>query len=115
MTKSPHEWLKQADYDMKTAEIMFDNKRYFYAARCKGYTFEEQGGVGMDKKAVLGILSRFRKALESKGTKIDKLILYGSYATGAYKEGSDIDVVVISKNFFGKDYWERIDILSDAI
>ncbi|MDN3512776.1 MAG: HEPN domain-containing protein [Candidatus Brocadia sp.] len=31
MTKSPHEWLKQADYDMKTAEIMFDNKRYFYA------------------------------------------------------------------------------------
>ena len=31
MTKSPQEWLKQADYDMKTAEIMFDNKRYFYA------------------------------------------------------------------------------------
>ena len=31
MSKSPQEWLKQADYDMKTAEIMFDNKRYFYA------------------------------------------------------------------------------------
>ena len=31
MTKSPQEWLKQADYDIKTAEIMFDNKRYFYA------------------------------------------------------------------------------------
>ena len=31
MAKSPQEWLKQADYDMKTAEIMFDNKRYFYA------------------------------------------------------------------------------------
>ena len=31
MSKSPQEWLKQADYDMETAEIMFDNKRYFYA------------------------------------------------------------------------------------
>ncbi|MBI2472146.1 MAG: HEPN domain-containing protein [Planctomycetes bacterium] len=31
MAKNPQEWLKQADDDMKTAEIMFDNKRYFYA------------------------------------------------------------------------------------
>ena len=31
MSKNPQEWLKQADYDMKTAEIMFDNKRYIYA------------------------------------------------------------------------------------
>ena len=31
MTKSPQEWLKQADYDMDTAEIMFENKRYIYA------------------------------------------------------------------------------------
>ncbi len=69
----------------------------------------------MDKNAVLKILSRFRKALESKGTKINKMILFGSYAIGKYKEGSDIDVVVISDNFEGKNYWERIDILSDAI
>lgn len=60
-------------------------------------------------------MSRFRKALESKDTKIDTLILFGSYATGTYKEGSDIDVVVISADFRGKGYWERIDILSDAI
>jgi predicted nucleotidyltransferase len=31
------------------------------------------------------------------------------------KEGSDIDVLVISDYFSGKNYWERIDILSDAI
>ena len=31
MGKTPQERLKQADYDIKTAEIMFDNKRYFYA------------------------------------------------------------------------------------
>ncbi|MBI4596506.1 MAG: HEPN domain-containing protein [Candidatus Tectomicrobia bacterium] len=30
-TKKPQEWLKQAAYDMKTAEAMFDGKRYIYA------------------------------------------------------------------------------------
>jgi predicted nucleotidyltransferase len=31
------------------------------------------------------------------------------------EEGSDIDILVISDDFSGKNYWERIDILSDAI
>lgn len=31
MDKKTEEWFKQADYDMKTAKIMFDNKRYIYA------------------------------------------------------------------------------------
>ena len=69
----------------------------------------------MDKRAVLEIISRFQKALEKKGIKIKKLILFGSYASGQSREGSDIDVVVISDDFAGKGYWERIDILSDAI
>jgi len=43
------------------------------------------------------------------------LILFGSYATGRYREDSDIDVVVISQDFNDKGYWERIDILSSAI
>ena len=69
----------------------------------------------MDKKAALEILSRFRKTIESQNVKVDKLILFGSYATGTNREGSDIDVVVISKDFAGKDYWDRTDILSEAI
>ena len=69
----------------------------------------------MDKKAALEALSRFRKAIESQSIRIDKLILFGSYATGVNKEWSDIDVVVISKDFAKKDYWERTEILSSAI
>ncbi len=69
----------------------------------------------MDKNAALEVISRFQKAVESKGIKIAKLILFGSYATGTYREGSAIDVVVISEDFNGKNYWERIEILSDAI
>ena len=69
----------------------------------------------LDKTAALEVLSRFREAIEAQHVIVDKVILFGSYATGANREGSDIDVGVISKDFAGKDYWERADILSQAI
>jgi len=69
----------------------------------------------MDKKSALDSLHRFRLALESKGIQIHMLILYGSCAQGKAREGSDIDVLVISDDFLGKSYWERIEVLSDAI
>lgn len=69
----------------------------------------------MDKKAVLEVISAFREALEHEGIKVNKLVLFGSFATGRYREDSDIDVVVISNDFKAKSYWERIDILSNAI
>ena len=31
MKSKSSEWLKQADYDMDTADVMFQNGRYFYA------------------------------------------------------------------------------------
>lgn len=31
MSDKSTEWLKQAEYDMDTAEVMFNNGRYFYA------------------------------------------------------------------------------------
>lgn len=30
MTNGRNEWLKQADYDLKTAELMLESKRYVY-------------------------------------------------------------------------------------
>lgn len=69
----------------------------------------------MDTSPVLDILSRFKKALESEGIRVNDMILFGSYATGTFREGSDIDVVVVSEDFEGKGYWERIDIISNAI
>jgi predicted nucleotidyltransferase len=43
------------------------------------------------------------------------VILYGSQAAGTATETSDIDVVVISESFSGKSYWERIEVLTEAI
>ena len=69
----------------------------------------------MDKESVLKIVEQFHRGIETRGIKPLKLILYGSYASNIERDDSDIDLVVISDDFSGKDYWERIDILADVI
>lgn len=50
----------------------------------------------MGKAAVLKIIGQFKDALEKKGIKIERIVLFGSYAAGKQREGSDIDLVVRS-------------------
>ncbi|HEY5139511.1 MAG TPA: nucleotidyltransferase domain-containing protein [Methylococcales bacterium] len=69
----------------------------------------------MDKKAVLAVISDFKKALAAENIRPEKIILFGSYADGTHRPDSDIDLVVISEDFKDKDYWQRIDILSSAV
>jgi predicted nucleotidyltransferase len=69
----------------------------------------------MNQDAALKCIAQFRSALETRGIRVSKLVLYGSYATGRFHEGSDIDLVVISDDFETKGHWERIDLLSAAI
>ncbi len=69
----------------------------------------------MDKRAALKIISLLQRGMEARGIRVNKMILYGSFARGTFTATSDIDVVLISEDFAGKDYWERIDLLSDAI
>jgi len=69
----------------------------------------------MGQDAVLKTIREFKKALESFNVQVDKLILFGSHAVGTAHEDSDIDLVVISSSFSDKNYWERIDMLTEAI
>jgi predicted nucleotidyltransferase len=69
----------------------------------------------MGQETVRSILLQFKKTLESNHVPVDQLILFGSHALNAGRDDSDIDVVVISESFKNKDYWERIDILTEAI
>ena len=56
-----------------------------------------------------------QQVLQKRGIKIERIVLYGSYAAGTQQAGSDIDLVVIANDFSGMDYWQRIGLLSDAI
>ncbi len=69
----------------------------------------------MDKSTVIKVIDRFRVALENSNIKINKIILYGSYANNTNNIDSDIDLIVISEDFITLNYWERINILSSAI
>ncbi len=45
------------------------------------------------------VLDEFVKRIKKEyGDKIEKIILFGSYARGEAKEGSDIDVLIITKD-----------------
>ena len=65
-------------------------------------------------KNALMILSRFKENLE-KSIRINGLILFGSCASDTGTEDSDIDVIVLSEDFTNKDFWERIEIIADAV
>ena len=57
-------------------------------------------------KAALEILSRFRKAVEAQNVEGRKANPFRLLCDAELnRERSDIDVVVISKDFAGKDYW----------
>jgi predicted nucleotidyltransferase len=39
------------------------------------------------------------------GNRLEGVYLYGSYARGDYREGSDVDVMILLNDF--KDYWKE--------
>jgi len=69
----------------------------------------------MDKATVISIIRKFQIALEKKHIQIEMIILYGSYANNSARFGSDIDLIVISKNFKNINLFQRMEILTEAI
>jgi predicted nucleotidyltransferase len=52
------------------------------------------------------IVLQFINALSAKGLRIERVVLYGSYASGKIHAGSDLDLAIISPDF-GKDRFEE--------
>lgn len=69
----------------------------------------------MDKGTVLNIIEQFKRVLTDKGVSIDRIVLFGSHANDTQRPDSDIDLIVVSNTFKDMDYWQRINILADAI
>ncbi|MEA1904656.1 MAG: nucleotidyltransferase domain-containing protein [Candidatus Hadarchaeota archaeon] len=59
------------------------------------------------KKDLTEIIRQFRRKIEGK-MKIDRVILFGSRATGEVHEDSDIDLIIVSPDYEGKDFFERV-------
>lgn len=58
-------------------------------------------------ESVIKLVKAFISELESLGIKLDKAILFGSYAKNQQKEYSDIDVALVSDRFSGFGFEDR--------
>ncbi len=50
-----------------------------------------------------------RIMLEEKGINIYKIIFFGSFAKNTQRKDSDIDIIIVSKDFRNKNIFERIE------
>lgn len=60
------------------------------------------------------IIKKYIDTLVMLGIKPERVILYGSYAQGQAREDSDIDLIIVSKDFEGKNLRERLETLGIA-
>ena len=59
-------------------------------------------------------IQRFRAELEKMGIRCERILLFGSHAEGTAKEGSDIDLFVVSPAWARYSDRERFEILGIA-
>lgn len=59
------------------------------------------------KEKLKNVLSQL---LQEKGIKANKIIIFGSFVKGEFKKDSDIDVIVISRDFRNKNIFERVKL-----
>lgn len=60
------------------------------------------------------IIKEYIKKLEELNIKPLKVILFGSYAKGVARQDSDIDLIIVSKDFEKMNIRERLEILGIA-
>jgi predicted nucleotidyltransferase len=70
--------------------------------------------VSLDKVAVHEIINYMHKALEKYGVKDNHIALFGSFLNDNPHKESDIDMIIISDLFEGKNLFERINMTLKA-
>lgn len=68
----------------------------------------------MAKREVIKIKKLLIELLKEIGISVEKIIIFGSYAKGKEKEDSDIDIIIVSKDFRGKDIFEIVNRTKDV-
>ena len=60
------------------------------------------------------VVKRYRIQLEKMGIRPARILLYGSQAAGTAREGSDIDLIVISADWRKYNHRQRLELLGIA-
>ncbi len=65
-------------------------------------------------RQIITLIRRYAAALEARGIPVERVILFGSHASGHPQEWSDIDIAVISPKFDSLSLLERYEQLGLA-
>lgn len=68
----------------------------------------------MAKNKAIAAVKFFEAPLKKNNVEITKIILFGSQAKGNASAESDVDLVVISKDFRGKNIFKRLAMIKEA-
>ena len=60
---------------------------------------------------IMNTIIEFIDLLKKENIVVEKVILFGSYAKGTYREDSDIDLAIVSPNFKEEDCIENMTLL----
>ncbi len=66
------------------------------------------------RSQIEAIVNKYIHHLEARGIRVQKAVLFGSYARGRVHEGSDIDLAIISPTFARLNIRERYETLGLA-
>tara|TARA_Y100000031_G_scaffold137477_1_gene162465 strand:+ start:460 stop:690 length:231 start_codon:yes stop_codon:yes gene_type:complete len=61
--------------------------------------------------SIIEIIDKYITELEKSNIKVSEAVIFASYAKGAAKEGSDIDVALVSTAFTGVRFEDRRKIV----
>lgn len=61
----------------------------------------------MDKTTINEIIHYLKDSLINGGIKVESIALFGSALSGNMNDESDIDIIIVSDDFSGKDIFER--------
>ena len=67
-----------------------------------------------ERREIEGIIEKYKQELANLGIRVERVILYGSYASDKPREDSDIDLIVISADFKKMNLRERLEVLGLA-
>jgi predicted nucleotidyltransferase len=73
-----------------------------------------QNAININRSVVLNVINDLHLALKKYGLNDNRIALFGSFAKGNTHENSDIDMIVISSAFEGKNLFERVDMTARA-
>lgn len=60
------------------------------------------------------VITDFIKRVERRGIRIEQIYLFGSHLKEGADEWSDIDLIVVSRDFADFNYWELMSLLGEA-